>query len=155
MPPAPVAVYRRTIRASVVRIWENVLDWEHLPWLHRATFRHVRLLSGHVDGWRAEAAMQPPGSHSFVVDVALERAALRYHSRTLDGPGTGTDIVTQLVPAGSHATHITVEFVVPDVDPTRAGAIGDAYTRLYARLWDEDERMMMRRQTLLDAGWAP
>ena len=39
-----VAVYERTIRASLERVWENVLDWEHLPWLHRRTFGHIRLL---------------------------------------------------------------------------------------------------------------
>ena len=30
-----VATYRRRIGASLERVWENVHDWEHLPWLHR------------------------------------------------------------------------------------------------------------------------
>jgi hypothetical protein len=29
----PVATYERTVRASLDRVRENVLDWEHLPWL--------------------------------------------------------------------------------------------------------------------------
>ena len=33
-----VAVYRRRIGASLERVWENVRDWEHLPWLHRQSF---------------------------------------------------------------------------------------------------------------------
>jgi hypothetical protein len=40
----PVATYERTVRASLDHVRENVLDWEHLPWLHPETFSHVRLL---------------------------------------------------------------------------------------------------------------
>jgi len=151
MSPAPIAVYRRTITASVSRIWENVLDWEHLPWLHRSTFRSVTLLTAHADGWRAAATLQTPGAREFVIDVALERDALRYHSRTVAGAGTGTDIVTQLEPAGPHATRIIVEFFVPGVAAAHADAVGAGYAQLYARLWDEDEGMMVRRQRVLDA----
>ena len=39
-----VATYRRTIHASLERIWENVLDWEHLPWLHRSAFAAAELV---------------------------------------------------------------------------------------------------------------
>jgi len=34
-----VTTYQRTIHASLERIWENVCDWEHLPWLYRSSFR--------------------------------------------------------------------------------------------------------------------
>src|SRR5262245_29769832 len=146
---ASVAVYERTVRASLDRVWENVLDWEHLPWLHRTTFGHIRLMEASRDGWRAEASMRGGGA-PFVIDVALERPALRYHARTIDGPGTGTDIVTALTPAGRDATDVRVEFLVPDVPAERRDAIGAGYVLVYTRLWDEDEAMMMRRQALVD-----
>ena len=149
MSPAPVAVYERTVHASLERIWENALDWEHLPWLHRTTFGHVRLLAESGDGWRAEASMRS-GGRPFVIDVALARADLRYHSRTVDGPGTGTDIVTSLDPVDANATRIRVAFVVPDVAAERRAAVGAGYVALYTRLWDEDESMMVRRQALVD-----
>ncbi len=149
MPPTPIAVYERTIRASLERIWENVLDWEHLPWLHHTSFGHVRLLDGSADGWRAETSIAP-GGPPFVVDVSIDRPARLYHSRTVAGPGTGSDIVTTLSPHAAHATGIRVEFHVPDVAPARQDAVGAVYRQLYARLWDEDEAMMMRRQALLD-----
>src|SRR2546422_9917457 len=96
-----LAVYRRTIRASLERIWENVLDWEHLPWLHRSTFSHIRLLERRGDGWIAETVLrEAPRGGDVVIDVQIDRAALLYHSRTVDGPGTGTDIVTRLEPPG-------------------------------------------------------
>src|SRR5215470_5152921 len=107
MSPTSVAVYERTVHASLERVWENVLDWEHLPWLHRTTFGHVRLLASSRDGWRAEASMRAGGA-PFVLDVALDRATLCYHARTVDGPGAGSDVVTTLEPAGAHATAVHV-----------------------------------------------
>jgi len=52
-----------------------------------------------------------------------------------------------------HATDIVVEFRAPFFPLDKAQALGDAYLRLYEQLWDEDERMMQRRQVLLDRGW--
>jgi hypothetical protein len=137
------------VRASLDRAWENVLDWEHLPWLHRTTFGHIRLLDASRYGWRAEASMRAGGA-PFVIDVAVERSALRYHARTTDGPGTGTDIVTELVPAGADATAVRVEFLLPDVAAEHRDVVGAGYVQVYTRLWDVDEAMMMRRQALLD-----
>lgn len=38
-----VARYERTIRADIERVWENVLDWEHLAHLHDSSFDHIDL----------------------------------------------------------------------------------------------------------------
>ena len=43
-PLTRVAVYRRSVAASLERVWENVHDWEHLPWLHGESFHHIDLL---------------------------------------------------------------------------------------------------------------
>ena len=43
-----------------------------------------------------------------------------------------------------------MEFCLPGVAPERADALGRSFVRLYARLWDEDEAMMRRRQAELD-----
>jgi nitrite reductase/ring-hydroxylating ferredoxin subunit len=145
----PVAVYERTVRASLERVWENVLDWAHLPWLHSSTFAHVRLEARTVDGWRAESALRSDPGRPFVVEVAIDRPALLYHTRTVAGAGAGTDIVTRLAPHGEH-TRVAVEFLVPDVPDAAVSAVGSLYRRLYARLWDEDEAMMIRRQAVVD-----
>ncbi len=147
---SPVAAYRRTVRASLARVWENVLDWEHLPWLHRDTFAHVRLLERRPDGFRVETAMRADPATCLHIDVAIDRAAREYHSRTVLGPGTGTDIVTRLVPSADHATDVDVTFLVPDVPADRRERVGRRFTALYTRLWDEDEAMMIRRQAALD-----
>jgi hypothetical protein len=57
-----------------------------------------------------------------------------------------------LTPVGTQETDIVVEFRARVENDKQAQALGAAYLRLYERLWDEDERMMQRRQELLDAG---
>jgi len=146
-----VATYERIVHASVARVWENVHDWEHLPWLHRDTFAHVALRDAGRWGWRAEVAMRGASpADPLDVELRIDGSAARYHTRTLAGPGTGTDIVTAVEPMAERATRIRVEFHVPRVSAEHAGAVGEAFRRTYARLWDEDEAMMIRRQRCLD-----
>jgi hypothetical protein len=151
-----VATYHRTIHASLERIWENVLDWEHLPWLHRESFAAVRLLDQHATGWRAQVTLMPAEKkREAVIAIETDMSNLCYWSRTADGQGAGNGVLTCLSPVGQHATDIVVEFYAPLPPSDKARALGDAYLRLYERLWDEDERMMQRRQVLLDRGWQP
>jgi nitrite reductase/ring-hydroxylating ferredoxin subunit len=149
-----VAVYERLIRASPERIWENVLDWEHLPSLHRESFSSVRRIDS--GDWGFTAEVKVPGSErAMTLRVALEREQLRYVTATIEGPGAGTEIWTHLEPKSEHETQIRVEFRVPDVSPERVATLGNGYRALYAKLWDEDEAMMRRRQALLDAQRRP
>ncbi|MEE8311868.1 MAG: Rieske 2Fe-2S domain-containing protein [Candidatus Binatia bacterium] len=149
--PVSCRIYRRTIGASLERVWENVLDWEHLPWLHRSTFRRIDLLESNADGWRADLEfVRELGGGSAEVEVVLARADLFYTTRTLAGSGSGTEIVTRLERSGEDATRIEVDFRVPGVTEDQREAVGDAMETVYARLWDEDEAMMRRRQHVLD-----
>jgi hypothetical protein len=148
-----VATYRRTIHASVERIWENVRDWEHLPWLHRSSFLSAELLEQTPSSWRARITMPPAAApRESVIAVQMDTPNLRYWSRTLTGQGAGGEIFTRLAPVNAHETNIIVEFRAPVDNDKQAHALGVAYLRLYERLWDEDERMMRRRQQLLDEG---
>ena len=146
----PVATYERTVRASLDRVRENVLDWEHLPWLHPETFSHVRLLDRRRDGFRVESALRGAPADLLQIDVRFEPGGLIYHSRTVEGRGAGTDIVTRLEVLDAHATGVAVEFLVPEVAPDGVARIGAFYVQLYTLLWDQDEAMMMRRQAFLD-----
>jgi nitrite reductase/ring-hydroxylating ferredoxin subunit len=142
-----VAVYERPIRASVERIFENVLDWEHLPGLHRDSFASIRRIDSGDWGWSAWVR-GAPGAREMALQVVIDRDKLCYVTATVEGPGKGSEIHTQLTPRADDETLIRVEFRVPDVSPERAAALGDAYRTLYARLWDEDEAMMLRRAHL-------
>ena len=148
-----VATYRRRVRAPLERVWENVRDWEHLPWLHRSTFRAIELLEQGDWGWRARVALQP-ADVGRVLEIELRiEADDRYVTRTLSGAGAGTEIrtVVEADASGGAAqdTAIEVAFHLPDVAPEMASVLGQAYLNLYERLWDEDEAMMRRREAQL------
>jgi hypothetical protein len=140
-----VAVYRRDVAADVERVWENARDWEHLPWLHRRAFSRIELVASHRAGWCARVGLGPaPRGPEILLELRIDRDGGRYVARTLEGPGAGTEIWTRLFPGGPR-TGIEVEFLVPGVAAGDASAVGLAFERLYARLWDEDEAMMVRR----------
>jgi nitrite reductase/ring-hydroxylating ferredoxin subunit len=144
-----VAVYRRAIGASLERVWENVLDWEHLPWLHSGSFSSIRCLDSGQWGWRAE--VQYPGSDvRSNIALSTDLDAGRYVTRVLDGPGSGGEIWTTVSAAGERVSDIVVEFCLQVSPAVDVKALGDGYLALYERLWDEDETMMRQRQQELD-----
>ncbi len=148
---APAAIYERELPVSAERIWENVLDWEHLPHLHSQAFTSVDLSSSDRDGWRAVVGLPGPSGSSAEIDVRLDRDHLRYTTRTLAGAGAGTEIVTQLFEREHRRTGIRVDFHLPSAAPAAHAAAGEFYRSLYAGLWDQDESMMLGRQRVVDA----
>ena len=144
-----VATYRRRIGASLDRVWENVRDWQHLPWLHRESFASIALEQEGKFGWRARVGLHAP-SEPLRLELVVD-GELRYVARTLEGPGAATEIWTRLDPVDAHQTDIEVAFWLPGVAPERSDALGAGYVALYTRLWDQDEAMMQRRSFLLDA----
>jgi nitrite reductase/ring-hydroxylating ferredoxin subunit len=147
-----VAIYDRVINASIERIWENVMDWEHLPWLHSGSFAAIELEHADEQGWRASVEVGPRGhSAAARVEVCLDRPHSRYTTSTLEGVGAGTKIVTSLDPVDAGSTAIKVEFIVADIAEEDVDGVGAIYLALYRQLWDEDETMMRRRQSFLDA----
>jgi nitrite reductase/ring-hydroxylating ferredoxin subunit len=144
-----VGVYERTVHASLERVWENVFDWEHLPWLHRRAFRSIRREDEGPWGWRARVGLAGARGGEILLELRVEKEALRYVARTLEGSGKGTEVWTRLSPHDAERTAIEVSFHLPGVAPGKAAALGDAYRILYARLWDEDEAMMRHRSAAL------
>lgn len=146
------AVYERTVEASLERVWENVHDWEHLPWLHSGSFSGIELEEAGPWGWRARVK-SGSGEAQEIRLIELRRDPHRelYHTRTLEGPGKGSDTIVTLAPQGARRTDVHVEFWLPIADARQARAFGAALEVLYTRLWDEDEAMMIRRQQIIDA----
>lgn len=147
----PAAVYERELDASLERIWENVLDWEHLPHLHSQAFSSVRMMSEDADGWHGEVGIPGLSGATAEIDVRIDRLNLRYSTRTVSGAGAGTEIVTTLFPRDERRTGIRVEFFVPWAPPGTESATGEFYRTLYVGLWDQDQEMMLGRQREEDA----
>jgi nitrite reductase/ring-hydroxylating ferredoxin subunit len=147
---APAAVYERELDASLERIWENVLDWEHLPYLHSQAFSSVRMMSIDRDSWHGEVGLPGLSGDKAEIDVQLDRERLFYTTRTVAGAGAGSAIVTHLFPRGPHRTAIRVDFHIPWAPAGAEAAVGEFYRNLYVQLWDQDEEMMRQRQRVVD-----
>ena len=145
---ALAGVYKRTVEASLDRIWENVFDWEHLAHLHESSFASCELIEQSDTGWRV-AVVPQSGVATQVIELGSDRAGGRYVSTTLAGAGAGTQIRVILTPLAQHLTDVRVEFHLPEFDETRLAGLAQAYIATYTRLWDEDEAMMRHREAAL------
>ncbi len=137
-------VYRRRVNASLARIWENVFDWEHLAHLHQDSFADCALLETSDGGWRV--VLTPKGAAPQTIEMRADRGANRYVTTTIAGVGIGSEIRVALAPVAEEVVEVAVEFHLPEPDPDRLTALGEAYAAVYARLWDEDEAMMRARE---------
>ena len=54
-----VATYRRELPVSIERLYENAIDWEHLPYLPRSSFAHIECAEAGVWGFRTRIWPQP------------------------------------------------------------------------------------------------
>jgi len=144
-----VASYRRVLPVSLDRLYENALDWEHLPWLHHSSFRSIDVSEAGDWGWRAAIVTSKGGASR--IELRLDREARRWITRTLEGPGVGTEIWTHAFAVEPERTDIVVDFFVPGVPSDKGERVGSAYVELYTRLYDEDVAMMVERQRQLDA----
>jgi nitrite reductase/ring-hydroxylating ferredoxin subunit len=143
-----VATYRRSVAASEERVWENVHDWAHLPWLHSGSFRGIELVDSGDWGWRVNLDL-PGDRQPNLLELVIDASRSRYVARTLEGVGKGTEIWTTVTPVDAAKTEIEVEFHLPGVTPKSADKLGEMFTTLYTRLWDEDEQMMRLRSERL------
>ena len=85
------ATYIREVRAGIERIWENVLDWEHLPALHEVYFNHVALIDIGGWGWKVELTKRPGSADRRIGQTCPCRAAPCADRRLNPGtPGHGS-----------------------------------------------------------------
>jgi nitrite reductase/ring-hydroxylating ferredoxin subunit len=154
LPPEPggalphVGGYRRVLPVSLERLFENALDWEHLPYVHAARFASIRCIDAGPWGWRA--AVTDSDGRSQLVELRLDRSIRRWITRVLEGSGAGAEVWTQAAPMGEQRVDIVVDFFVPGVAVADRRRVGEAYAALYEELYDDDVAMMVERQRQLD-----
>ena len=146
-----IGSYRRRLPVSLDRMYENTLDWQHLPYLHRSSFSSIELEAAGSWGWRASVASGDGRvAAKSLIELRLDRYARRWITRNLDGPHVGAEIWTHVFVVSERVLDIVVDFFVPDVPQVAKDKIGHAYARFYERLYDEDVEMMTERQRQLD-----
>ncbi len=137
-----VASYDRLIKANITRVWENVLDWEHLPHLHNSTFDYISLDEAGDWGWRTWSNPE----RTAYIELCVDKT--QYVARSYDAKEQTSEIWTYLTPENEQ-TGIHVEFHATNIKPEAKHKVGKIYLRLYEQLWDEDEAMMTARQLRL------
>ena len=155
LPPFPesaiphVGTYRRVLPVSLERMYENTLDWEHLPWVHASSFTDIRCDEAGTWGWRAWTTDHR--GHTSLIELRLDKVCRRWITRTLDGRGKGAEIWTHVFPIADHRVDIVVDYFVPGVPVEAREKVGLAYAKLYESLYDEDVAMMVERQRRVDS----
>ena len=150
-----VGSYRRRLPVSVERMYENTLDWAHLPHLHDSSFAEIRCLDAGAWGWRAEvggvqSANGSTATPKSLIELTLDRQGRRWITRNIEGPNKGAEIWTHVFIEGPQILDIVVDFYVPDVPVEAKDKVGMAYATAYEQLYDEDVAMMVERQQQLD-----
>ena len=146
-----IGTYRRKLPVSLERLYENAIDWEHLPYLHRLSFTRIERIDSGDWGFCARVWTRPyEEQRALVIELNLDRDCRRWITRTLEGSGTGTEIWTHAFSLAARTTLVVVDFFVPGAAGPAAVRLWDYYQRLYAQLYDEDVAMMTVRQTALD-----
>jgi len=140
--------YVREVQASLARIRENVLDWEHLPALHSSSFAACELIDEDDDGWRVRLTSQGGGAPQ-VLKLWMAPDTSAYRVTTEAGPGATSEIRVTVTPRTAHHSHVRVDYHVPVEDPAVLAMIGKAFVAIYEQLWDEDEAMMRAREAAL------
>jgi nitrite reductase/ring-hydroxylating ferredoxin subunit len=151
-----VGSYKRRMKVSLDRMYENALDWEHLPFLHNSSFAWIELIEDGDWGWRAKLGSVPntgeKNEEDFIIlQLHLDRERHRWISSTLEGPGAGCEIWTHAFQVSDDEIEILADFFVPGIAPEARAKVGAVYEKIYAQLYDEDESMMLERKAQLDA----
>ena len=146
-----VATYTRELPVSMARMYENAIDAEHLPWLHRSSFSHLEIMQQGSWGWRAKANLVPKSYfNAMELELCLDREKNRWITRTLSGLGKGTEIWTHAIPIDEHRIKVIVDFYIPKLPRFLHAIYRKQLLATYSQLYDEDVWMMATRQHQLN-----
>lgn len=144
-----LGTYSRDLPVNLARMYENALDWEHLPYLHAGSFKAITMRSAGDWGWHCDAIL--PNDAPVELELRLDRTHQRWITRTLSGLGEGSEIWSYVFERPEGGLRVVVDFFVPGVPAVARAQMLAYYTQLYAGLYDEDVSMMTGREQALAA----
>ncbi len=136
-----VGQYRRAFAVSIDRLFENALDWEHLPHLHGHSFSAIEVVTADRNGWRSRVTLDD--GRLMLLDLVITGSG--WVTRTEAEGELVSEIRTIAEAAGPQRCTVSVSFHVAGQPAERHAVIGAYHERLYATLYDDDERMMIAR----------
>ena len=141
--------YTRDIPVSLERMFENALDWEHLPHLHRTTLTDASLRDRAGNFWEAKLRFTGMAAASQTVRLTLDESTGVWISEVIGGVSLGLAIHTTATAHGPESLTVDVRFLVPGRRPWNR-LLGRRLVAGYSQLYDEDESMMITRQARLN-----
>jgi hypothetical protein len=85
-----IGTYRRELPVSLERMYENTIDWAHLPYLHRSSFARIECVGSDESGFQAWVwSRRTPEGPPFLLELTLDRDLRRWISRTVEGSRDG------------------------------------------------------------------
>lgn len=146
-----IAGYKRHINSNHERMFENVLDWEHLPHLHSRTFSSINLLAKGEKTLKFEVGLWP-AIFGLKQTIRLQACKLRgiWNVRVISGFMQGLIIRSCVSPETPEGFEVRIDFYIPRTKWYLA-PLGPVLKFSYHRLYDEDVAMMTSRQIFLDS----
>ena len=145
------------VPVSLERILENLMDWEHHPFVHPQAFTSSELLDGGPGWYRVRLGNAPATSgtanDALIVLQHRESGHARWIIMLEEGPQAGYLTYTKARRLGPDRIATEIDFYVPD-KPRNAAvqrAVLGFYKKQYAGFYLQDTKMMSERQQALDA----
>lgn len=135
----------------MIRMMENALDWEHLPFVHSSSFGDIRCIAEGKWGWRAKVSQTALGEEDQIIELLLDSDQNYWATSVVSGPGQGIEIHTQASSLSDFDIAIDVRFYsATEVPQDLLGIYVDVLTQQYVLLYDEDVTLMSGRQAALN-----
>jgi nitrite reductase/ring-hydroxylating ferredoxin subunit len=144
----PLAAYRREVPVGFDRLYENILDWQRLPCVHREWISAVACHDASARGWRATITLVDGTER--LADVRLERREQRWLVRILGGPLAGAEVRSQAHAVAEERIQIVAELFAAVTPLMDRPALAQRFCRRWASVWDVDVAMMVERQRQID-----
>jgi len=106
-----VGSYERRLPVSITRMMENAYDWEHLPHVHKSSFKSLALHEQGTWGWRAIATL--PDSRLQHLELLVDRSENYWATTVLSGDAKGFEIHTRARELSEYVIEVQVTFYLP------------------------------------------
>ncbi len=138
------------VAASAERMIENVMDWEHLPFVHAETFTSVEYLEGGPNWFRTRLGYVSGEVGITVVTVAEEGD--QWTVALEEGPEKGLVLHNVMTKVTPRRIWLDISVYVPELPPNEAArkALFYFHRRQLELIFAQDSEMTAGRQDVLD-----
>ncbi len=145
-----ICKFKTTIKSNKIRMFENVLDWEHLPHVHPTSFTSIKLLEKENTSLRCKVGLWPPflGLNQEI----YMRSSMRRNIWTVNvrkGFMKGLCVHSKMKELHGDEISVDIDFYIPK-EKFYYYLLSPLLWLSYLKIYKEDSDMMIERQAQLD-----